>query len=93
MNEHWSRNELRPGWRDAFVDASVVLGLAKIRHLFVTNESRAAETDLDRAFRPCAIVFIQPWKPEVMPLQVFTPPGFTRAWRDDYITIFLPTQS
>ena len=64
----------------------------EVRHVFVTNSTRAAMSDRDRAFRPCAILDFQHMSRDTWP-PVAAPPGFERAWNLNFITIFLPAKS
>ncbi len=70
----------------------------EIRHVGVTNDSRKLASDRHRAFRPCAIMTVhyfahggianlQRFFPRGIPV---IPPGFTPAWKQKFITLYLP---
>jgi len=72
----------------------------EIRHVAVTNLSRLALSDEERNFAPCAIMtihyFVPKAKEEYVMSQFFPDgrpqvlPGYTAAWKQEFITIYLP---
>lgn len=75
----------------------------EIRHVGVMNVSRLTATDRDRSFSPCAVLQIEPiyvasrnplgmlrYFPEGIPQM---PRGYKAAWKQDFITIYLPSDS
>ena len=74
--------------------------IPEIRHVGVTNLSRNAASERERAFRPCAIMrthlFVPPTREKIVMAQFFpegspqVPAGFEQAWKQQFITVYFP---
>ncbi len=69
----------------------------EIRHVGVTNRSRRAESDRDRAFKPCALIKIESVRPEedqslqeLYPDRIpVVPSGFRPVWKQGAVTVYV----